>query len=156
MEEKKNPFDDLFDQISQLLEFVKARQNAVVDDLPPDLDKRLEKLRKQIDKFNRLSHDIVVLSGVSDEELKMRLGGVSAEVPADGQKLIERGRQIKEQVQDYAEKLERSLQHMPASETVLEAQTDKPEEKVLSDEEYAKKRRSKFKRFGSDQKWKPL
>lgn len=156
MKEKKNPFDDLFDQISQLLEFVKARQNAVVDDLPPDLDKRLEKLRKQIDKFNRLSHDIVVLSGVSDEELKMRLSGVSAEVPADGKKLIERGRQIKEQVQDYAEKLERSLQHMPASETVLEAQTDKPEEKVLSDEEYAKKRRSKFKRFGSDQKWKPL
>jgi hypothetical protein len=156
MNEKQNPFDDLFDQISQLLEFVKARQHMVVDDLPPDIDQRLERLRKQIDKFNRLSNEIVGLSGISDEELKMRLNGVSAEVPSEGKLLIERGRQIKEQVQDYNDQLERALKNMPEAEKALQAQVDQPEDKVVKDEDYAKKRRSKFKRLGSDQKWKPL
>lgn len=156
MNEKQNPFDDLFDQISKLLEFVKARQHMIVTDLPPNIDQQLEKLRKQIDQFNRLSQDIVIASGVSDEELKMRLQGVSTEVPPEGKKLIERARQIKEQVQDYKDQLERTLQHVPESKKSFQALSQQPEEKVISDEAYAKKRRSKFKRFGSDQKWKPL
>lgn len=153
-----NPFDDLFDQISNLLHFVKERTLVPSDELqiPPDLEKRLEKLRKKIDKFNKLSDEIVNLSEVSQEELKMRLNGVSKELPPEGKKLIERSHQIKSEVQDYNDQLEHALKHVPLSERSLGAKTQKPQEKVLDDKEYTKKRRSKFKRFGSDQNWKPL
>jgi len=156
MHEKQNPFDHLFDQIAKLLEFVKTKQHAGMKELPPDIEKRLDKLTKQVDQFNRLSKEVIALSDVSAEELKMRLNGTSTELPPEGKRLIERGRQLKEQVQDYHDQLEHTLKNVPPSIRNLQAKADQPVEKVISDEEYTRKRRSKFKRFGSNQKWKPL
>jgi hypothetical protein len=156
---EKNPFDDLFDQISKLLSFVKEHTLIPPDQVniaPADIEKRLDKLRKKIANFSQLSEDIVRLSGVSQEELKMRLGGVSKEVPPEGKKLIDRSREIKAEVENLNEKLELTLKHLPLDERRLSALTEKPKSKVLDDKEYAKKRRSKFKRFGSDETWKPL
>lgn len=155
---QKNPFDDLYDQISHLLFFVKEHSLVPSDELkvPPDLEKRLEKLRKKVDKFNKLSEEIVRMSDISTEELKMRQNGLSKEIPPEGQRLIQRGHEIKNEVQDYNDKLESILNHIPLAERAIEAKTDKPETRVLDDQQYAKKRRSKFKRFGSDQNWKPL
>lgn len=154
----RNPFDHLFDQISKLLTFVNDRSLIPPDELkvPQDIEKRLEKLRKKIANFNKLSEDIVTLSGVSQEELKMRLNGVSKEVPPEGQKLIDRSHEIKAEAQELNEKLEVTLKHLPLSERSLSAVAEGPSNKTLNAKAYAKKRRSKFKRFGSDENWKPL
>lgn len=155
---RNNPFDDLFDQIHQLLKFVQNHTLVPTEEnsIPPDIEKRLESLQKKIISFNRLSEDIVKLSGVSSEELKLRLEGTSKEVPEDGKKLIERGHEIKAEAEKVNDKLEKQLKHLTSSERALSAHAEQPKDKEVSDAEYTKKRRSKFKRFGGDQKWKPL
>lgn len=154
-----NPFDHMFDQIEQLLKFIKEHGTTPADDakIPPDIEQRLENLRKNVANFAKLSEDIVSLSGVSEEEMKMRLSGVSDEVPPPAQKLIDRSKAIKAEAEQMNDKLERALKHIPVKDRMLSITGDEPKEaKPMSDKEYAKKRRSKFKRFGGDKNWKPL
>lgn len=153
-----NPFDDLYDQISHLLNFVQNHTLISMEEnkIPSDIEQRLEKLRKKIESFNKISEDIVKLSGVSDEELKLRLAGESKEVPEDGQQLIQRGKEISKEAEKIDEELEKTLRYVPLSEKSLSAAPDTPKTRILDDKEYTKKRRSKFKRFGSDKNWKPL
>jgi hypothetical protein len=153
----KNPFDDLYDQISQLLNFVKTHSLDEIQDekVPLEIEKRLENVQRKLENFNKISEDIIGLSGVSNEELKMRLDGTSKELPEDGLELIQRGHEIKNEAVKVSDKLEKALQSLSTgSYTALpELPKDKP---PLGDKEYTKKRRSKFKRFGGDDKWKPL
>ena len=149
----------MFDQIEQLLKFIKEHGTTPADDakIPPDIEQRLENLRKNVANFAKLSEDIVSLSGVSEEEMKMRLSGVSDEVPPPAQKLIDRSKAIKAEAEQMNDKLERALKHIPVKDRMLSITGDEPKEaKPMSDKEYAKKRRSKFKRFGGDKNWKPL
>lgn len=152
-----NPFDFLFDEISKILKMIQNGElNRELEKLPPDFDKRLEELQKKVIKFGRISEDIVKLSGVSEEEIKLRIEGTSKEIPEEGKRLIQRSKEIKSEAEKINEKLEKELNKLSFSERKLDAQTDTPQDKVIKDEDYAKKRRSKFKRFGSDNKWKPL
>ncbi|HEV8051990.1 MAG TPA: hypothetical protein VGP47_05800, partial [Parachlamydiaceae bacterium] len=114
MTERKNPFDDLYDQIQQLLSYVQNNTLAESEDttIPPDIEKRLQSLQKKIVSFSRLSEDIVKLSGVSEEELKMRLAGNSKDLPEEGQKMIERSHEIKAEAVKVNEKLEKQLEHL--------------------------------------------
>jgi membrane-associated HD superfamily phosphohydrolase len=162
-ESESNPFDDLFDQINSIISFVKKGELASSEDdkIPPEIEKKLEDLHRKVDMFTRISEDIVNLSGVSKEELKLRLNGTSKEVPEDGQRLIERGQEIMQEAEKVNEKLEETLKFLTVSDqlkyrAISSAVPDAPKNKVVSDEDYTKKRRSKFKRFGSDKNWKPL
>lgn len=149
--EAKNPFDFLFDELSKLLAMVQNKQLISDDEaIPPDVEKRLEELRKKIDKFVKLSDDIVRLSGVSSEEIKMRISGVSEEVPPDGKRLIQRSKEVHHEAQKVSEKLEGELRYVPLNEKKISAAPEAPEKTREG------KRRSKFKRFGSDKNWKPL
>jgi hypothetical protein len=156
MEEPKNPFDFMYDQISQLLAFIQTNQDKIVNNLPSDLDQRLESLRKKIDQFSRLSNEVVSLSEVSEEELKMRQRGLSKELSPEGKALIDRGNKLKREVQDRQDELKNMLKHVPSSQLSQEAKAEVPEEKKLTDKEFKKNRRNKFKRLGSNSKWKPL
>lgn len=157
MTQNSNPFDHLFDQINGLLAYVKEHaHNETGKEIPPDVEKRLQKLQADVTTFAKLSDDIVRLSGISSEELKLRLSGVSPDVPPAIQKTLEKGFEIKQEVMNMNDKLEKILQHVPYSERMLSATTEEPKEKILDDEAYAKKRKGKFKRFGSNKNWKPL
>lgn len=154
----RNPIDDLYDQISQFLHFVETHPLSKMEDdkIPPEIEKRLDKLQRKLESFNKLGEDVIRLSGVSDEEIKMRLAGISDEVPEDGKQLIQRGHEIKEEAERINDKLEKTLQGLSLSERSYSASPEMPKEKILDDKEYTKKRRSKFKRFGSNTNWKPL
>jgi len=152
-----NPFDFLFDEISKILKMIQNGElNTELEKLPPNFDKRLDELQKKVIKFGRISEDIVKLSGVSDEEMKLRIEGTSKEIPEEGKRLIQRSKEIKSEAERLNEKLEKELHKLSSSDRKFAAQADSPEDKVITNENYAKKRRSKFKRFGSDNKWKPL
>src|SRR5262245_57365695 len=104
----KNPFDDLFDQLQQTLSFIEKHMNVPFDDrsVPEDVEKQLKKLKKKVDLFNRLSEDIVSLSGVSDEELKMRLQGVAKNLPQEGKELLNKGESVLSHAQTLSGKVE--------------------------------------------------
>lgn len=154
----QNPFEELLDQFKSLLKFIEEHMDVPVDQLkvPEDIDKRLKRLQKRVDAFNRLGEDVVALSGVSKEELQMRLQGLSEEVPPEGKQLINKSQELKQQAEALKGKIEQRLKFAPKSEMVVEAPTQEIKERELSDSEKAKKRKGKFKRFGSNDKWKPL
>lgn len=157
MGDQTNPFDFLFDEISKILKMVQNGElKTDMDKMPPDFDKRIEELRKKVVAFGRISEDIVKLSGVSAEELKLRLEGISKEIPEDGKELIQRSKEIRSQAQEISDRLEITLQGVPSAQLDQSALASTPDDKKIKDEDYAKKRRSKFKRFGGDNKWKPL
>jgi hypothetical protein len=149
----RNPFDFLFEEISKLMKTVQTKQLIADNEvnLPEDVEKRLDALRKKIDNFVKLSDDIIQLSGVSNEEIMMRLNGQSKEVPEDGKRLIQRSKEIHREVQKMGEQLERKLKDVPISEKKTSAAPEEPPEKTREG-----KRTSKFKRFGSNKNWKPL
>ena len=156
---EKNPFDDLFEQLSDLLNYVQENSNVPSEEMkiPKDIDERLTSLEKKVKAFNKISKEIVDLSGVSQEELRKRLQGVSDEVPPQGKQLINKSHAVKRQAEilcDHMETLLKNVAQVP--EEIRPPDVEERPERNLTDEARAKKRRSKFKRFGSDEKWKPL
>lgn len=141
----KNPIDDLFDQIGDLLKLVEKNSRTPVnpEKIPEDIEIRLAKLEKDVEAFKKLGDQIEELSGVSSVEMQKRLEG-AAELPPEGVKLIEKGFKLKKK----AEELDRVLK---TGEAVIPEPSKLPE-----DPQYGKHRKKKFKRFGSDSKWKPL
>lgn len=153
----KNPFDDLYDKITILIDYVKNHAFEIDDDkIPKEIEQRFDKLQRKLDSFNQISEEIVRLSGISNEELKKRLEGTSDEVPEDGKELIQRGREVKAEAEVINDKLEKTLQNIAKTESYTALPPLPKEEKALDDKEYIKKRRSKFKRFGANDNWKPL
>jgi len=151
----KTPFDILLDEIGKILAIAQTKQLISDDELqlPEDLDKRLEELRKKIDKFVKVSDDIVRLSDVSKEEMKMRLEGLSTEIPPQGKRLIQRSKELHAKAQDFSEKLNASLRGTSTNTGNMRAAPQAPSDDKPRHET---KRKSKFKRFGSDKNWKPL
>lgn len=149
----KNPFDFLLDEINKFLKMSQSK-HLISDDevrLPEDIEKRFDEIRKKVNQFVKVSDDIVRLSGVSEEEIKKRLEGVSQELSPDGKKLIQHSKEIHNEAQKISEQLEGGLKNVSLSEKKISAAPEAPPEKTREG-----KRRSKFKRFGSDKNWKPL
>lgn len=155
---EKNPFDDLYDKIGYLLTYVKTHSLVEIEEgkIPRDIEQRLDKLQRKLENFNKISEEIIRLSGVSDEELKKRLNGTSEEIPEDGQELIQRGQELKTEAEVVSDKLEKAMQALSLTDSYTALPEMPKEEKILDDKEYIKKRRSKFRRFGGDNNWKPL
>lgn len=144
--EDKNPIDDLLDQLNDLLKFVEKNTSKPINEskIPEDIEKKLQRLEKDVDAFKKLGDEVVSLSGVSPVEIRKRLDGADTELPPEGVKLIERANMLK----DQAQKLEELCQHQQPA--IAEPK------KLPEDPNYGKHRKKKFKRFGSDEKWKPL
>lgn len=154
----KNPFDDLYDKITLFLNFVKTHSLSQIDadKIPDDIEKRFDKLERKLESFNKISEEIIRLSEVSDEEIKRRLEGTSDDVPEDGKELIQRGHEVKAEAEIINDKLEKALHNIVKTESYTALPPLPKDEKALDDKEYIKKRRSKFKRFGGNDTWKPL
>lgn len=114
------------------------------ENVTPDIEKRLKKLDKDVQAFQKIGEDIVALSGVPPVEIRKRIEGEADDIPPEGVKLIEKATNLKK----HAEKLEEMYK---TGEQPIAEPTKLPE-----DPEYGKHRKKKFKRFGSDSKWKPL
>lgn len=143
--EQKSPLENLFDQMSELLKLVNdsTGQEIHEEKIPLDIDERMSKLEKDVDAFVKKGEDIVAASGLSPEELRKFLNKPPEELHPDSRDLLDKAKQLQKQV----EVLEASLKGTPSWN---------PPEKVPEDPKYGKHRRKKFKRFGGNDKWKPL
>jgi uncharacterized phage infection (PIP) family protein YhgE len=155
---KKNPYDDLYNKIAELLVAIKTYASMEIDEdnIPPDIEKRLDQLHRKLNSFKKVSDEVIRLSGVSKEEIKKRLDGTSKEIPSSGKELIQKGHEVKAEAEKYSDKLEKALKKLSLHESYTALPDTPKEEKPMDDKEYRKKRKGKFKRFGSDETWKRL
>lgn len=140
----KSPLENLFDQMSELLKLINDGTTKGINEdiVPADIEKSMKKLEKEVDAFTKLGDKVVALSGLSPMELQKYLDGNVEEITPEGKELLNKAKQLQRQ----AESLETSFKSGILEEV----------EKKSEDPEYGKHRRKKFKRFGSNDKWKPL
>lgn len=160
--EKKNPYEELLDQLNKLLEFVKTQSKTPPNELKivDNTDKKLRDLALAIETFGRLSEFIVGFSGISKEELQMRLLGISSQLNPDAKRIIDKASAAKRSIQQLKEKYEADSEFVPHSKKVDDsapvAAQPKDADNSLTESQKQQKRRGKFKRIGGDERWKPL
>lgn len=175
---QKDPIDELFEEIGSLLRFVEKNLNNMPSEelLPIDINDRLDALEKRVEALNRISEDIVRAANVPQEELKMRLQGISRNVQDVDREIMAKGDALKTTV-DVLDRRTVEINKAKAtkvgdpdkkgsgknteSETPSEGETETIEEMGLPPKKAqqpveGRKRKNKFKRFGGDDKWKPL
>lgn len=169
---QKDPIEHLFEEISSMLRLIEKNLNNIpsAENLPTDIDQRLDAIEKRVEALNRISEDIVRSVDVSREEMKMRLEGVSPNIPEKDKEILAKGDSIKTTV-GALEKIYKDIDKARATDekapdesapSATTAEEDvagieelfqpKKEEKPVE----GRRRKSKFKRFGGDDKWKPL
>jgi hypothetical protein len=145
--EGQNPLENMLDKIKELIQL--AQQNASkeldAEHLPSDIEKQLLMVEKEVEKFKKISDQIVELSGTPEEEIKKILSGdsIPPDLPPDAKRLLNRTEQLAFEA--------KSLGGI-AQDGMLSDPRSKQKKKSVS----GKERRKKFKRFGSDDNWKPL
>lgn len=181
---EKNPIDDLFDEISGILRFLEKNLNKTpsAEDLPEDIIPKLMAMERRVDLLNRISDDIVAAAGLSKEEMRTRLMGLSRDMPEDARETVAKGEAVKTAAEAFRQKVEEREKQLSAGQEEEAGQpahgvyADRvPREKEASASETdeldtllnepgkkekkpveGRKRKNKFKRFGGDDKWKPL
>jgi chaperonin cofactor prefoldin len=155
--EDKNPLENMLDQLSKLLKFIQEKSTTQINEknLTPEVYEQLEKLKQDVQNFKKIGDSIVSLSEVPREELKKRLVGRSENLPVEGKRVIDRGQNLKSQVNEMRENLNLPQTapldgNLPS--TAAKEETESPEEGKKS----SARRRRKFKRFGGDANWRPL
>lgn len=144
----KSPLENLFDEMGELLKLVNdgIAKGVNEENVPLDIEKRLDKLEEDVEEFARMGREIVASSGLSSAEMRKYQDNMAEEISPEGKELIDKVKQLQQQAEDLEASYKTGI--MPPSET--------SEKKGADDLEYGKHRRKKFKRFGSDSKWKPL
>jgi hypothetical protein len=150
-----NPFEDLLNQISDLMHLAQEKANLPIDHSKvPEAQEKLQKLRTDIELFVKVSREVVIASGVEPEEIDKRLKGTSKDISEEGKRLLAKAKKLKEQALSMKE-----FYQVPESVNKTDegkAVATPPVTKKIDDAKYPKRRKSKFKRFGGNKDWKPL
>lgn len=142
----RDPLRNLFEQVGELLRLVEENSSKSIntDKIPPDIELKLSKLEKDVQAFKKMGEQVVALCGITEPQMQKRLDGVVEDMPEEAKELIEKAAKLKSK----AESLQKNC---------LTGEVEAPEPvKFVEDPDYGKHRKKKFKRFGSDSKWKPL
>lgn len=149
---EKHPFEDVLKQISDTLHFIQENfsKGTESDDVAPEILTKLKKLEEQVDDFKKRGDHFVSNTGVSQKELE-NLINISSK---SGFRVEDR--LLLNLVEDVKGRLEQAQKEY--SQKLLDGKDAKiPEAKEVKDDgKFGKKRQKKFKRFGSNDKWKPL
>lgn len=145
---EKNPFDDVLDQLNQLLQLVQDCSNKTPDPekVPINIEKQLNKLEQDVETFKRMGDDLIAMSGVSKVELQKRIDGAAEDISPENKDLINKASQLLSK----AESIEKS--YLTGVAEPIKA----PPEKEVDDAQFRKRRRRKFKGFGGEEGRKPL
>ena len=142
---EKNPFEELMEQLADLLVTLNENQGKILDDkeMPTDIDKQLEELENDINLFVKITDEALKKSGVTEDELIRKIGDPSELRNRRDKRLVERAAILKAELQQ----MERNLSGYVRGIKMGKKKFGKK----------GRKRKSKFKRLGGDDKgWMPL
>ncbi len=147
--DERNPYEDLLDQLNQLLQLVQDCSNKAIDPghVPLDIEKKISKLEQDVENFKKMGDDIVSMSGVSKMEVRKRIDGTADDISSENQDLIKKTSQLLSRTEALEQSYLTGSAPPPA---------EKKPEKELDDQQFRKRRRRKLKRFGGDEGWKPM
>jgi hypothetical protein len=153
-ENPTNPFEDLFDQLADLMRLAQEKAALPYDPSKiPEVEEKLQKLRRDVELFAKMSREVVIASGVDPDEISKRLSGTSKEISEEGKRLLQKGKLLRQEAENLKEAFKPPPDVVQKEEGAV---ATPPITKRIADEKYTKRRKSKFKRFGGNKDWKPL
>lgn len=153
----QDPIENLFDEMGDLIQFLEKNIQRVPsdDEISDDIKRKLTSLEVKVLMLSKLSDEIVAASGISKEEMRMRLMGRSGSLTEETKALVSHADTLKDTVEDiktkHNEMQSTGISYTPPG-TVELPQKRSPTSKSLE----GKKRKNKFRRLGGNDKWKPL
>lgn len=144
--QEQHPIEDLLNKINELLQFAQEHASTEVnaDKITPEIEEKLAHVEEEVAKFKKISDDLVGMSGVSESEVQRRLSGESPVALSPAAKhLLHKAEEL-------------AFQAKSMGGEVPEGMRSDPRSKQKKSDTTGKERRKKFKRFGGDEKWKPL
>ena len=140
---KKNPFEDIFEQISDLLSLTQENEGKGLSDkkLPEGIEEQLDELEKGVEVFRKITDEAVKRSGIDQELVQKTIHNPTQELERSDKKILDKAKKLKGEL----EKIEREFARKTHA---VKLQKKKAKTK-------GKKRKKKFNRLGG-QGWLPL
>jgi len=140
---KRNPFEDIFEQISDLLSLAQENEGKALSDekLPEGLEEQLDELEKGVELFRKITDEAVKRSGIDEEMVDKTIHRPSTELGRSDKKILEKAKKLKGELENIEREFARKTQAV---------KLHKKKAKTAG-----KKRKKKFKRLGG-QGWMPL
>jgi hypothetical protein len=140
---KNNPFENIFEQISDLLSMTheKSEKPLSEEKLDENIGKQIDELEKGVEIFRKITDEALKRSGIDEENLKKTIRNPSAELLGKDKRILEKAKKLRGELEAIEREYARKSQ-------VVKLQ--KKQSKTAG-----KKRKKKFKRLGG-QGWIPL
>jgi hypothetical protein len=146
-ESEKNPFEDLFSQIGDLLSQIQNNQTPLTGDVPPEVMKEVDRLEKQIGLFCEMTEKVIQDSGIDIHQLQQEARN-SSNIKAKDKRILERAKQIELDAKNIHFRLSAALNRDKGKKTPSSGESDRKKQ--------IKERRKKYKSIGGDRGWIPL
>jgi hypothetical protein len=143
---EQNSLETLLGKIQDLLQFAQQNASKPVDphNIPSDIEEQLIRMEKEMENFKAISEKIVELSGTPSEDVdKVLSSGDISQVSPAAQRLLRKAEELAFQAKGLGGEVPEGILSDPRSNRKKKAIT-------------GQERRKKFKRFGSNDNWKPL
>jgi hypothetical protein len=143
MTSSKNPFEEIFTQIADLLAMAKDNEGKPLSDekLDEKIGKQLDELEKGVQIFGQITEEAIKRSGLDEEMVQKAVDNPSQELNRQERGILEKAKKLKSDLEEIEREYERKG-HLIRSQ--------RKKAKI-----YGKKRKKKFKRLGG-QGWMPL
>jgi hypothetical protein len=138
-----NPFEQIFEQIAELLAITQESQKKPfsTEKLDDDIDEQVDDLEKQIGFFKKITDEALKRSGLDDQTLQKTINNPPNEFGSKDKRILDRAKKLRSDL----ENLEREFSR---KSSIVKLQKKKAKTA-------GKKRIKKFKRLGG-QGWMPM
>lgn len=143
MTNNPNPFDEMFDQIADMLAMAEKHKGTPLKGEPMEdgIEKQVDELEKQVEFFRKVTEEAMKMSGLKDKDLEETIENPTRDLDPKERRALQRARELKKRVVDM--ELEYARMTKIAKLHKRKAKTE------------GTKRKKKFKRLGG-QGWMPL
>lgn len=140
---KKNPFEDIFEQISDLLSLTQEKEELGLSEkkLPEGIEEQLDELEKGVELFRKITDEAVKRSGVDEELVQKTIHNPTQELERSDKKILDKAKMLRGELENIEREFARKTHAV---------KLQKKKNKTAG-----KKRKKKFKRLGG-QGWMPL
>ncbi len=143
---EQDPLDPIIDALANIMSFMRDNAANAQKKLPPDMEKRLEILEKNVKRFKEATDKGLEKEGFDLRATKKKVMDDREHFPARQKRKIEQTLELGKELIILKTGHDKALQKINAPDTTVQKAPKPTKDKIT-------KRKSKFKKVGGDKNW---
>lgn len=143
---EQDPLDPLIDALSNIMSFMRENAGTPLKKLPPDMEKRLEQLEKNVKRFKEATDRGLEKEGFDLRATKKKVMDEREHFPSKQKRKIEQTLELGKELIILKTGHDKALQKLNAPDSSVQKAPNPSKDKII-------KRKSKFKKMGGDKNW---